>query len=291
MSNSARLELAALEDAPARPATSVGVVLIHGVTGMPTEMRPLARHLQSLGYQVETPQLPGHGAGHRQLWATTWRDWLTGARSAFAQLSAECDDVMVVGLCGGGLLGTLLAAEDPRVKGLVVLSPDLGLRIPGPAKPWTRVLMPVASRIPLLRRYGYWTEKPPYGLKDPRLQELVTRSIAASKRGHTTEYGTFRTCVAAMDEMIRLQAEVRRRAASVRCPTRILHSVEDTMFSIRNATVLYSLLGTSDKSIRLITGCDHVMTVDLRKDDVARDVGAFIARLSSTAAIRRMPDA
>lgn len=63
------------------------------------------------------------------------------------------------------------------------------------------------------------------------------------------------------------------------------------MFSIRNATVLYSLLGTSDKSIRLITGCDHVMTVDLRKDDVARDVGAFIARLSSTAAIRRMPDA
>ena len=261
-------------------SASTGFLLIHGVTGAPTEMRPLARHLERVGYRVTVPLLPGHGAGHRQLLATTRHDWLDGVRRPFDDLATTCDQVVVVGLCAGGLLTVLVAAEDRRVAGLVVLAPDLGFRKPGPATPWTRILLPLAYRIPLLRRYGYWTEGPPYGLKDPRLQQLIRRSIAAAKQGQTDEYGTFRTYVCTLYEMDRLQDEVRRRAGAVRCPALVMHSVEDSLFSVRNATLLYRLLGSHEKSITVLTGCDHVMTMDVRREDVARRIAAFARRLA-----------
>ncbi len=260
---------------------AVGLLLVHGVTGMPAEMRPLERHFQSLGYRVDTPLLPGHGAGHRELLATTWQDWLEGLRCACDRLAATCDDVLAVGLCGGGLLCTLLAAEDRRITGTAVLSPDLGFRAPGPATPWNRVFLPFVYRVPFLERRLYWTEQPPYGLKDPRLQRLVARAVAAAQRGETAAYGTFRTYVGTLHEMARLQHAVRQRALQVRCPVLILHSVEDTLFTIRNATALYGLLGSRDKSIELLTGCDHVMTIDARKELVVQRLEAFVARLTA----------
>lgn len=262
------------------PRSGDGVLLVHGVTGTPAEMRPLAKHLERLGYRVSVSLLAGHGAGHRELLATTYCDWLGQVRRSFNELAAECDRVVIAGLCGGGLLGALLAAEDPRVAGLVVLAPDLGHRAPGPASPWTRFLLPVASRVPWLRNHGYWTERPPYGIKDPRLQQRITRSIAASRRGQTAEYGTFRIYVGTICEMINLQEDVRRRAGEVTCPALIMHSVEDSLFTIRNATELYSLLGSRDKRVEFVSGCDHVMTVDLRKDYVAQRVGVFVQRLT-----------
>ncbi len=266
-----------------------GILLVHGITGVPTEMRPLARYLELQGYRVAVPLLPGHGSGHRTLLATTRHDWLNGVRRAFHELVAACDQVLLVGLCGGGLLNIFVAAEDRRVAGLVVLSPDVGFSAPGPATPWTRMLFPLARRVPLLKRYGYWTERPPYGLKDPRLQRLVTRSIAASQRGQTSEYGTFRTYVGTIHEMKCLHEDVRHRVGDVTCPTLIMHSFEDSLFTIRNATTLYGLLGSRDKTLELVTGCDHVMTVDLRKDHVAKRIGTFAERIMGRRVSDREP--
>ena len=299
-----------------------GVLLLHGVTGTPMEMKPLARYLEQRGYRVAVPLLPGHGAGHRALLATTRHDWLDGARRALRELAAACDHIVLVGLCGGGLLNVLLAADDPaigprpwpgaqlavhhsvrgrdvrptrgvgtgatglpvglhqRIAGLVVLSPDLGFRAPGPATPWTRILLPLAYRVPLLKRHGYWTERPPYGLKDPRLQERITRAIVAAKQGQTVEYGTFRMYVGTIYEMEQLHEAARHRASAVTCPALIMHSVEDSLFTIRNATLLYGLLGSQDKTVELVTGCDHVITVDLQKRSVAQAVDRFVQRVT-----------
>ncbi len=45
---------------------SVGILLVHGFTGSPHSMRPLAQHFMELGYAVEMPLLTGHG--------THWKD-------------------------------------------------------------------------------------------------------------------------------------------------------------------------------------------------------------------------
>ena len=47
-----------------------GVLCLHGLTGTPFEVRPLAEALGTAGYTVEVPLLAGHGATLRDLAAT-----------------------------------------------------------------------------------------------------------------------------------------------------------------------------------------------------------------------------
>ena len=263
-------------------STKIGVLLIHGLTGAPLEMRPTAKYLRSLGYRVEVPLIAGHGSGHEELLATTWQDWLDSMRKAVNNLAVECDQVVIVGLSVGGLLGVLLAGENPKVSGLVLLSFALG--IPGPNTPKSRMLLPLVFRFPILRKYLFWTEMPPYGLKDKRLQQNITRTIEASKSRETDRYGLFRTYVDTLYQHKLLEQEVCQKANLVKCPILIMHSLEDTMLSTENATKIYSLLGSKEKSLVFITGCDHVMTVDLQKDEVARQVGMFVSKVTESTA-------
>lgn len=264
------------------PGARRGVVLLHGLTGVPSEMRPLQRHLERLGCEVAAPMLPGHGTTHRALLASTWRDWVGGARRAVDELAARCDTVAVAGLSMGALLAAVVAAEDSRVRGIALLSPTL--RYDGSGIPWTRRLLPLAHVVPFAGRLFYWEERPPYGLRDERLQRLVQRAVEAAARGESEQFGLFRTYVGSILELNRLARTVRRRARAVRCPALILHSREDTVTSGKNAEEMLALLGSPQKSIHWLTGCDHVITLDLKKHEVARAVGEFVSRLGVTAA-------
>ena len=256
------------------------VLLLHGLTGTPSEMRPVARHLSRLGYTVETPMLAGHGRTHRELLRTTWRDWVAGARRSLEQMAASSGPVVVAGLSMGALLAALLAADEetaPSVAGIVLLSTTM--RYDGSSIPATRMFLPLAHAFPFLGNYFYWTERPPYGLRDRRLQRLITRAIESAERGETAEYGLFRTYVGALRQLSLMVREVRRRADRVRCPALVVHSLEDTVTSTENAREIHRLLGSRDKSVHWLSGCDHVITVDLCKRDVARLVGDFVARV------------
>lgn len=275
-------------DAPAVFASSrVGALLLHGLTGVPAEMRPLERSLRRLGCSVDVPLLPGHGATHRELLATTWRDWLACARSGVERLARRCDTVIVAGLSMGALLAALAAAEERSIAGIVLLSPTL--RYDGSSIPWTRRLLPLAHVVPFAGRMFYWSERPPYGLRDPRLQRLVTRAVEAAKRGESTRYGLFRTYVGSVLELNRMVRELARSASRVRCPALIVQSREDTVTTPRNAELIHDMLGSTDKSIHWLSGCDHVVTLDLQKHRVTRAVDEFTLRVAQarTAAASR----
>lgn len=260
------------------PNAKVGVLLLHGLTGMPSEMRPLAKKLTRQGFRVETPLLPGHGGTHKDMLTKNWQDWLDGAREAFDKLARECDEVIVGGLSMGALLATMIAAEDRRASGLILMSPTL--RYDGTKASKYNRLLPLVDILPMLGWLCYWTEAPPYGLKDRRLQNVITKQIEKSRTGEKTEHGCFRTYAGSLRQLDYLIRQVRTLAGKVTCPALILHSFEDTLTSPRNATEMQSMLGSSDKSVVFLTGCDHVLTLDLRKEEVARKVSQFACRLS-----------
>ncbi len=111
------------------PATAKSaVLLLHGFTGSPWEVRPLAEALAARGHHVLVPRLPGHGTvPEAMLWAG-WRDWLEGAQSALSQLKTF-DEVSVGGLSMGALLALILAGRyHSRVSKLVLLAPVLALQ-------------------------------------------------------------------------------------------------------------------------------------------------------------------
>jgi carboxylesterase len=100
-----------------------GVLVLHGFTGTPASMRPIAEALAAEGLTVELPLLPGHGTAVEDMVPTRWVDWSSAAEAAFEDLRGRSESVSLVGLSMGGTLAAWLAERHPEVQGLVVVNP------------------------------------------------------------------------------------------------------------------------------------------------------------------------
>src|ERR1700690_2819121 len=107
------------------PGSSMGVLVLHGFTGNPCSMRPLAQRCVDAGYSVELPRLPGHGTSIEDLVTRRWPDLVAVAVDAYDDLAQRCDKVAVVGLSVGGALTALIAEKRPDVVGCVFINPML----------------------------------------------------------------------------------------------------------------------------------------------------------------------
>jgi carboxylesterase len=123
-----------------------GVLLMHGLSGSPTEMRFVADGLARAGYTVYCPHLAGHGGSEADNEQTTWQDWYASAEQALARLRQECDVVVVGGLSTGAVLALQLAARHPEhVHGTALIAPTFWQN--GWLTPWyARLLRIIPSK-------------------------------------------------------------------------------------------------------------------------------------------------
>jgi carboxylesterase len=105
------------------PGGPHGALVLHGFTGNPSSMRPLAERFAGAGFAVELPRLPGHGTAVEDMAATSWDDWSAAAEAAMASLAGRCERVVVAGLSMGGTLAAWLATRHPELAGLVLVNP------------------------------------------------------------------------------------------------------------------------------------------------------------------------
>ena len=105
------------------PGGAHGVLVLHGFTGNPQSMRPLAEACSRGGFTVELPLLPGHGTAVEDLLPTRWEDWSGAAEAHFQALAARCDKVVVTGLSMGGTLTCWLAERHAGIAGIAVVNP------------------------------------------------------------------------------------------------------------------------------------------------------------------------
>src|SRR3989337_1476687 len=59
------------------------VLLFHGLTGTPLEMRALGQELARDGYTVHIPLLPGRGTQPDDMDDLCWEDWMDAALRAY----------------------------------------------------------------------------------------------------------------------------------------------------------------------------------------------------------------
>ncbi len=102
---------------------SNGVLVLHGFTGSPQSMRPLAEAFADAGFSVELPLLPGHGTSVDDMLTTRWSDWSGAVEEAYQSLAARCDKVIVAGLSMGGTLSLYLGENHVEIAGLVLVNP------------------------------------------------------------------------------------------------------------------------------------------------------------------------
>jgi carboxylesterase len=101
----------------------VGALCLHGFTGNPTSMRPVATSFAAAGFAVELPRLPGHGTTVDDMITTGWADWTAAAEDAYQRLAARCEQVVVAGLSMGGSLTIWLATKHSDIAGIICINP------------------------------------------------------------------------------------------------------------------------------------------------------------------------
>ena len=96
---------------PAEPSKGT-VILIHGLTGTPNEVKYLAKHLHRNGYSVVCPRLARHGEPMHILKYGKWQEFYQSVKDALMKIPAG-QTVFVGGLSMGALFSLLLAEEFP----------------------------------------------------------------------------------------------------------------------------------------------------------------------------------
>ena len=247
----------------------IGVLLLHGLAGMPAELRFLAARLSSCGYDVATPTLRGLAGGSDLSALSRWHDWATEARKSFHKMAARCDQVYVGGLSAGALLALKLAAESPaRLGGLMLFSPTI--RPNGWSIPWTFKLFYLVHSRSFARQFEF-QERMPFGIKDDRIRNLV---LTALQNEHSPDI--FRINGAKVLEMLRLARSVVRDLPSIKQPAIIFHPRDDDQSDLGNAAELQRKMA-GRVELCVLDDSYHVVTLDRQRGYVADRTRSFIA--------------
>jgi carboxylesterase len=238
----------------------VGVLLIHGFTGSPPEMRLVGDYLYQRDCTVSGPLLPGHGTTVANMNRCKWTDWTRRVESALADLQARCEKVFVGGLSMGSVLTLYLAAHHPELPGIVTYSPAVW--------PADRLIYLTPVLKYLVR------EKPKSDDSD------LTDPDADLQLWSYEENPSF-----AAHELLKLLRHVRRALPQITCPILIIHSTLDTAIHPESARRTYERVGSTDRELVTLQSSGHCITVDSEWKTVAEKTYEFIqAHLQRTVA-------
>ncbi len=255
-----------------------GVLLVHGLTGTPNELRLLGRGLQLAGCEVYGVQLAGHCGSIDDLVATRWQDWVASVHTGAERLRARVDRLVVIGLSMGAVLALELAAERPElVDGVCALSTMFwhdGWSIPL----YTRLsfmLRPV--RALGFGRHMMFMEKPPYGIRDETLRKHV---VALMRSGDSSAAGLPGNPWYSVIEMQALSRHVQRQLNRVRTPCLVVHASHDDVSSVANAElVVRRVQGPVD--LVLLHDSYHMITIDRERRVVTERAIEFVTHIST----------
>jgi carboxylesterase len=250
------------------------VLLLHGLSSSPLELRFLARYLADEGFATHTPELAGYSAGTGHV---PMERWIDVAVAEFDTLAARYRHVSVCGLSMGATLAAAVAHRRPAARASLLLS--ITLNYDGWAIPWYRFLLDYVYYTPMRSRYRY-REHEPYGLRNEALRAKIARAM---QKNEISEVGPASISMPALHEASRLANHVRKNMKAVKTDCLIIHAIDDETSSPHNARFVAANVGASFLRTIWLDDSYHMITSDNEREVVARECALFL-RESATAA-------
>jgi len=244
--------------------TARAALCLHGFSGTPFEVRPLAEALAARGYTVSAPVLAGHAGTVAELAATRWTDWLASAEQALHALRAEVSGapVAIAGFSLGGLLALRLARRQPEaVAALAVMAAPLRLRR------YEVAALRLLARLPRLLRRGPLAAIPKTGGYDV-VDEVMKRRNP----------GLEAMPVVGAVSLLELGALVRAELHDVRTPTLVVHGARDRTVPFADALELANGLGATDVERLWLPRSGHLLAIDVDSATLIEAVTRFFDR-------------
>lgn len=227
------------------PGNNTGVLLIHGFTGSPLEMRYLGDYLKEKGYTVKGMLLQGHGTSIRDMKSTNHFDWIRSAEEEYQELAGQCGEIFIVGLSMGGAIGLHLAQQHD-VRGIVSLATPIRINSREYCKGY------IFKHLKIIK------EKPPLAIKYDK------------------------TPVKSILNLMQLIKIIKDSLHKVDKPILVMQSYRDETVHHSSANYIYSRVASTDKSIIFLHRSGHVITCDCEKEQVFEEVFNFISKRCKT---------
>jgi len=258
------------------------ILLIHGITGTPSEMRYLGKKLNAAGFTVVCNTLPRHCESLGELKKVTWQEIAGACLKDFQELKAQYKNVFVGGLSMGALMAVHIAYQFPEeVSGIVALAPTLFYD--GWALHKGKVLMNIFWHVPFIRNAVQIRESSPYGLKDESLRANFERFYKNAKAKEFDKnvllFGSPFFPMASLYQHHLFTGVVKKELPDVKNPIIVIHAREDDMTSIKNALYVMENIGSDNKLLVELQDSYHMITIDKEKDIVAAEIIRFLSKL------------
>ena len=263
------------------------VLLLHGLTGSPTELGYLAHSLRHRGgHAVHVPRLLNHGQPLGVLARTRWRELYASAKEAFLEArgiaQAKKSPLVVGGLSLGAVLSLMLAAEYPEdIAGAACLSPTLFYD--GWNVPWLHRLIPLVNYTPL-KFFSYFRESEPYGLRDEVLRKKIAEQygkMSLHASGDAASLGYAHFPVRLFCEMQTLIERCKHLLPAVTSPVLLIQAVNDDMTGPKNSEYIRDRVSSSRRELVMLEKSYHVVSADIERSSVAEHLQRFCNSLSA----------
>ena len=226
------------------------VLLLHGYTGAPSEMRLLGEYLNSKGFTVKCVLLPGHGTTPEDLNETTTDDWYAEAEHACCELLSSHSKVMVAGLSMGGLLTIRIASQLPIERAAILAAP----------------IYLQDKRVPLFPILRYFVKYLPKQKRN--YHEAAKYNVAYDKMPTKPIVSILQMIKTAKAEYI----------PKIEIPCLVMQSKIEHTVAPKSAQYIYDNIKSKVKKLVWFEHCGHILTLDNEREKVFELVGEFFSQ-------------
>lgn len=230
------------------------ILLLHGFTGSPADMMPLAAHLNKKGngYPVSVILLPGHGTKMDDMLKCNWKKWVICATNELKRLLDIYPKVSVIGLSMGGDIALCLASKF-KVNRIVTISAPIIIR---------NKLNYIAGFLSIFQKYTYWkTGRPLEG-------ELISE-FETGYRGMP---------VLSIVQMRKLTIATYKRLHRIKQPILIVQPLKDRVVNLRSPYIIFDKISSDYKELTLLENSRHNAITSPEREKLFDTVEAFLKR-------------
>ncbi|MBR1580399.1 MAG: alpha/beta fold hydrolase [Selenomonadaceae bacterium] len=226
------------------------VLLIHGFTGNPAELRLLGEHLHANGLTVLCMRLTGHGTSADDLVRSNRGDWFNSVLDGLAILNGLCGSISIVGHSMGGLLA-LKAAAMFKVDRLVAMS--------------TPIFIDDGMHL---------SELPPRSECGGLAVHKPRRTLQNVPRGVNDVYQSMP--LLSVHELVDTIEETKKILPKVETPILIMHGTADHTARCESAQYIFDRVSSTEKELAMFEGMGHLIPLKDGRERVFERATSFL---------------
>ncbi len=249
-----------------RGSARAGVLLLHGFSASPAEVRWLGEYLAEENFTVYAPRLPGHGADYRDLTRVRWRDWVLSGLDSYHLLAQQCEKVIIVGHSMGGLIALLMAAQSE------ILSQAAGVCVMAAPLFFSRRTTMLARYAKPMLRYSDQTDRSRFA------EQLKTeQALRGEHPVGRVRYNRWSTN--GVHQVIELAKAANYHLSEILAPLLLIYAEQDRTAPPTNGMHIASV-ATFSTELRIVNEGGHILTQDQGKTQVFEWVSEFARTLT-----------